>query len=401
MSGSVYEGLGVEPVVNARGCCTIIGGTLMAPSTVRAMAEAAEHFVRLDELQRAGSALVRDITGAEAGYLTSGAAAGIAMSTAAVLAGLDTERLNLLPETSGRNEVVMQWLHRNPYDHMVRAAGARVVLAGSASRCDADDLRHAISPRTAAAFFSASREYKGGLSAEDFIAAAKAEGLAVIVDASMSLPPASNLRRFVAAGADFVCFSGGKVIRGPAASGFVACRADATTLLSLINQDLDVAPATWPHRGLLEAGALTAVPDQGIARGMKIGKEEMVGLLVALQEYATRDHEAERRTWDRHLRSLRAGLRLPPGVRTSVEEVDGRPVPVLHLHLGSPQAALDVVEALAARSPRVVVDDHRAAQGVIRVNPECLTEDVVAVVATALNDALTSTGTSIDRRPTG
>jgi L-seryl-tRNA(Ser) seleniumtransferase len=401
MGRSVYDVLGVEPVVNARGCCTIIGGTLMAPATVQAMAEAAEHFVRLDELQAAGSALVSEVTGAEAGYLTSGAAAGIAMSTAAVLAGLDTDRLNALPRTSGADEVVMQRLHRNPYDHLVRAAGASLVHAGDESRCEADDLRRSISSRTVAAFFSASREYKGGLSAEAFIEVAKAEGLAVIVDASMGLPPVSNLRRFVAAGADFVCFSGGKVIRGPAASGFIACRAEATTTLSLINQDLDVAPATWTHRGLLEAGALTAVPDQGIARGMKIGKEEMVGLLVALRAYADRDHDAERRGWDRRLGAVTAALRLQGGVRAYVEEVDGRPVPVLHLAFDRSQAALEVVAALASRSPRVVLDDHRAAEGVVRISPECLTDDDVPLVAAALNDALATTETERAHAPAG
>ena len=190
----LYSGLGVRTVINARGNATLVGGTLMDPEILEAMAEAARSFVRIGDLEEAASARIASVTGAEAGYVTSGAAAGVTLATAAVLAGLDPERMDRLPETDGQpNEILIQRVHRNPYDHMVRAAGARLAEFGNDEGASADEMTARIGPATAGAFYHAQAE-RVGLPFDDFVATAHAHDLPVIVDASVSLPPRSNLR---------------------------------------------------------------------------------------------------------------------------------------------------------------------------------------------------------------
>ena len=290
---TIYDELGVRTLINARGCATLAGGTLMEPEVVAAMAAAAGSFVRIGDLQEVASRRIAALTGAEAGYVTSGAAAGLTLGAAAMLARLDPDLMERLPATGDAPaEIVVQANHRNPYDHLVRASGARLVEFGDADGATIDAMTNAIGPATVGAFFHGQAE-SVGLSIDDFVATAHAHGLPVLVDASMNLPPRSNLRRFVAAGADLVAFSGGKTIRGPQASGFLAGRADLLVSVGLQQQDMDVLPSTWARRSLVETGVIARPPAHGIGRSMKTGKEEIVGLLVALERYASRDEAAE------------------------------------------------------------------------------------------------------------
>jgi D-glucosaminate-6-phosphate ammonia-lyase len=382
---SVYARLGVRTVINARGDATLAGGTLMAPEVVDAMASAARSFVRIADLQDAAGRLIGEATGAEAGYVTAGAAAGLTLGTAAILAGLDPDRMDSLPRTDGRDGILVQASHRNGYDHLVRAAGARLVEVGGPDGATPAELEAAIDETVAGAFFQGDNE-RLGMSLDAFITSAHTHGLPVLVDASMNLPPRSNLRRFIEAGADLVAFSGGKTIRGPQPSGILAGRRDLIRSVALQHQDMDVLPETWSHRTLLDAG-LARIPQHGIGRSMKAGKEEIVGLIVALERYLARDEAAETDRWLALADALSTGLSAIPGIEahTEAESPTGRPVPASMAHVDRAVfgcSAFDIVRALAERDPIVLVGDHRANEGVLRFDPENLTEpEVEAVVA--------------------
>ena len=374
---TVYARLGVRTLINARGCATLAGGTLMDPDVVAAMAAAAGSFARIGDLQEIAGRRIAELTGAEAGYVTSGAAAGLTLGAAAMLAGLDPDRMERLPDTGdGPDEILVQATHRNPYDHLVRASGARLAQFGDAAGATTDDMAAAIGPASAGAFYHAQAEAEG-LPIDAFVAIAHAAGLPVLVDASVNLPPRSNLRRFVAAGADLVAFSGGKTIRGPQASGFLAGRADLIMSVGLQQQDMDVLAATWARRALVENGVIPRPPTHGIGRSMKTGKEEIVGLLAALERYAALDEEAEHDRWVVVADRLAEGLAGVPGlsVQRDPAQPDGRPVPMTIVTIDATAyelTAVELVRRLAERDPIVMVGDHDAESGIIRLDPENL-----------------------------
>lgn len=380
---TIYERLGVRAVINARGCATLAGGTLMDLEVVTAMADAARSFVRIGDLQEVASARIARLTGAESGYITSGAAAALSLGSAAMLARLDPDRMDRLPDTQGGpSEIIVLASHRNPYDHLVRAAGARLVECATV-----DEMNAVAGPATAGAFFHSQAEALG-LPIDMFIATAHAHDVPVLVDASMSLPPRTNLRRFIDAGADLVAFSGGKTIRGPQASGFLAGRADLILSVALQHQDMDVLAATWAQRALLANGVLVRPPQHGIGRSMKTGKEEIVGLLVALERYADRDEAVEMQRWADVARRLAAGLAAIPGLAIRIEptQADGRAVPMTVVQVDERaygRSAVALVQAFEARDPIIMLGDHEAEMGVLRLDPENLDMAGVAEIVAA------------------
>src|SRR5882724_11026916 len=249
---NVYQRLGVRTSINAKGPATRLSGGIMHVEVAAAMAEASQHCVDMAELQASASAVIAGATGAEAGYVASGAAACLLLGTAACVAGLEPSRMARLPDTTGmKDEVIVVRSQRNFYDHAVRAAGVRLVEVGLPDRYagagvrDAElwEIADAISPRTAAVFYVADTLARPSL--PEVVAVAHAAGVPVLVDAAAQLPPQDNLRRFIAEGADLVAFSGGKAIGGPQASGFLAGRADLIRSVALQHQDMDVHPRTW------------------------------------------------------------------------------------------------------------------------------------------------------------
>jgi D-glucosaminate-6-phosphate ammonia-lyase len=385
---TIYAGFGVRTVINARGNATLAGGTLMVPEVVEAMTEASRSFVRIGDLQEAANELIAGLTGAEAGYVTAGAAAALSLGAAAMLARLDPDRMDRLPDTAGGPaEIVVQRSHRSAYDHLVRASGARLVEFGGADGGTAEEMAAVIGPDTAGAFYHGQEENRG-LPIAAFTGVAHAHGLAVLVDASMNLPPRANLRRFIDAGADLVAFSGGKTIGGPQASGFLAGRRELLVSVGLQQQDMDVQPATWARRSLLETGELRRIPQHGIGRSMKTGKEEIVGLMVALQLYAERDEGAERRRWTALTDRLATDLAQIPGLTTRTEpaQADGRPVPMA-IVVVDPEAygrtAIELVRAFEALDPIVMLGDHEAEAGILRLDPENLDEGTVVALVDA------------------
>src|SRR5438067_4804204 len=224
----IYRRLGVTPIINARGTHTRLGGTLMPPEVLDAMREAAGAYVVLEELQARASEVIARATGGEAGMVTGGAAAGLLLGTAACIAGDDPAKIELLPTTAGmRNEAIMFRAHRNGYDHSVRAAGATIVDVGYGHGTLPYQLEAAFGERTALVVYLMSPwAGRGALPLPETCAIAQRHGVPVLVDAAAMLPPAENLRRFIAEGADLVTFSGGKGLNGPQGSGVLAGRVD-------------------------------------------------------------------------------------------------------------------------------------------------------------------------------
>jgi L-seryl-tRNA(Ser) seleniumtransferase len=394
----VYAKLGVRTVINAAGPLTRLGGQVMAPEVIAAMAEASRANVRMEELQERAGAVLAEVTGAEAGYVTSGAAAGVTLGIAACVAGLDVARMERLPDTRGLpNEVVVQRAHRNAYDHAVRAAGIALVEVGwpghpGVGRNLPWEMDAAISERTAAIYHMAG-DTPHALPLAAVCAIARRRGVPVVVDAAGALPPPENLRRFVGEGADLVAFSGGKAIGGPQASGLLVGRRELIASVALQNQDMDVHPKTWSQRArYLESGRLPGPPHQGFGRAFKAGKEEIVGLVTALRLYVGQDFAAVRRAWSARCAAMAGALRDLPGVEVAVHEAPHRPVPQVHLRLG-PAAKLDavaLVNRLAEGDPPICLAESFLDGGVAAIVPSCLRAEDDGVVVDAIRRALRS-----------
>ncbi len=394
----VYDRLGVAKRINGAGLLTRLGGSLMDAAVLAAMREAAGHFVDMTELQTRASAIIARHTGAEAGIVTGGAAAALTLAAAACLARLDVRVMERLPETDGlANEIIMFRAHRNTYDHALRAAGARIVdvgfndvAVGSGVRgLEAWEIEAAIGPRTAAVAFTAGMAGQAALPMVCAVAAR--HGLPVIVDAAAQLPPAENLRRFIAQGATLVAFSGGKAIRGPQGTGLLCGRRDLVASALIQQLDMDVAPETWrPADGLIPDALRAAPPHHGIGRGFKVDKESIVGLLTALELFVTRDFAAEATAMERELAAVAAALAQVPGVRTEAgNKAPGQPGlrVIFDPDQGVP-GAFAVSARLQALPVPVHLSERWAAENVLFVNPAGLRPGDGATIGQALASIL-------------
>ena len=398
---SIYDRFGVRARINAAGLLTRLGGSLMPAEVLDAMTEATGSFVDMAELQAAASGVIARHTGAEAGLVTAGAAAALTLGTAACLAGLDPARMDRLPETDTiPNEVLMCRTHRTGYDHAVRAAGARIREVGFNDRAtgagvrdvEAWELETAITPRTVAIAYAASPGSQPPLS--EVVAVGRRHRLPVLVDAAAQLPPVDNLRRFTAEGADLVAFSGGKAIRGPQGTGILCGRRDLIASAALQQLDLDVRPETWrPPESYLCRDALCAIPHHGIGRGFKVSKEEIVGLLVALERFVTLDHSAEQARQETLLATIRERLAGAPHIRVTLRSAaeTGRD-PLLELcvdEAGLGRSAFALALILQQGDPPLHLGERRAPEGILIINPVGLREGEAAIVAARLRTVLT------------
>lgn len=368
--------LGLVPAINAAGPVTRLGGHRLSAEVSQAMAMATQVHLSIPELQSWANSRIVRATGAEAGIVTSGASAALLLAAAACIARLDARVMDRLPDTSDfAAEIVVHRVHRTAYDHALRAAGARFVEVGyagypGAGRTYAWELSAAVSNRTVA-FMYALLDTDGTVSLAETAAIAHAHGLPVIVDAARAVPPSGNLRRFFREGADLVAFSGGKGLRGPQASGILAGRADLVASAALQQMDLDINQRTWAL-GSADFGSSTDhIPHNGVGRAAKVGKETIVALMVALDQFLARDDEVERARELEAVHKLASRLAQAP-VSVWVRASEGyRYRPTLLLQLDGEAAAdcaADVSMLLQSRRPPVFLGEGELDEGILKVS---------------------------------
>jgi L-seryl-tRNA(Ser) seleniumtransferase len=271
---SIYEELGVQTIINANGPSTRLSGGIPRPEVVDAMARAAESCVDIAHLQGRASEIISELTGAEAGYVTAGAAAGLLLGTAACITRLDPTKMNALPDLTGlKHEVVMARSHRNFYDKAVRSVGVTLVEVGLSDRHAGAGVRDAepwefaaaITDNTAAVLYVMNDGMQPSLA--EVIEVAHAAGVPVLVDAAAQALPPSNLRKYIDMGADLVAFSGGKVIGGPQASGVLCGRKELVGAAALQHLDQDIYWEQWvPPAQLIDKDSMVGTPHHGIGR---------------------------------------------------------------------------------------------------------------------------------------
>ncbi len=379
--GGIYRRIGVEPIVNGSTTMTRLGGSLMSAQVVEAMRQAAESFVDIVELQEAVGRRIAELTRNEAAFVSGGAAAGLFLSAIACMArDLEGGVLRLGEARHFPREFVIQRAQRYPHEESIELAGGRLVEVGSDAGTSEADLRAAIGPETAGILFVAGSPWaRGGLSLEDVVRLARERRIPVIVDAAAQLPPPDNLWMFTAAGADVVIFSGGKGLCGPATTGLVLGKAE------LLGR---VAANASPH-------------ERRMGRPMKVGKEDLIGILAAVDWYLAQDHEALGRGYEAMVDSLvRWGA-----ARSDVEVVRdwpgeaGQPTPRARItFLGALGNERDRIMAeLLAVPPRIAVEPSGG--DAIHVAPETLVPGEELVVADGIAKVLEAIGPPVAFRP--
>ena len=376
---TVYGDLGVRTLINAKGPATRLSGGIMRPEVAAAMADASQACVDIADLQAAASRLIAEATGAEAGYVASGASACLLIGAAACITGLDPGKMARLPDTTGmKNECVMVRSQRNFYDHAIRAAGLTIVEVGLPDRyagagvrdAEAWEIDDAISERTACIFYVADAQSRPPLA--EVTAVAHARGIPVLVDAAAQLPPQHNLRRFISEGADLVAFSGGKALGGPQASGLLAGRRDLVMAAALQHLDLDIFWDMWtPPAALIDKYRLKGAPQHGIGRSCKAGKEEIVGLLTALRLFIAEGDAARHARWLKDCETVAAAL--DGFLVTITGSNDTAAVPCVEITLDPDRmSATELCLRLQSGEPAVALDPGQRDKGIAAVNPMCL-----------------------------
>lgn len=387
---TIYEDLGIPPIINACGSVTRLGGAPMPPEVLRAFREAAGDAVSLEQLQAAASKRIAGHTGTEAALVTAGSAAALTLGAAAILTGCDAGRMERLPHADCfPHEFIIAREQRSGYDHAVRAAGATLVEVGfneivanaGVRRAEAWEYEAAFGPDTAGVVYSFAPESRPPL--PEVVAVAHRRGLPVLVDAAGELPPRRHLREIPATGADLVAFSGGKGIRGPQSTGILCGRRDLIAAAALQMLDMDDHPQLWdPPAEFIDKRQLTGVPRHGIGRGMKVSKEEIAALLTALDLFASGVYDERLPAFRGWLESIATALASTSAACHVVEPADCERWPLLEIAVG--EAAFDVCHRLRTGSPPVYVGHGRLAEGRLVVNPFCLRADQVPVLAERL-----------------
>ena len=324
-----YESVSVRPLINCKGTLTMYSGSVMLPEVRMAMAEASRKYVHIEELMEGVGRRIGEIMKTEFGLVINGCAAALCQVTAACVAGTDPDRIARLPDTTGmKNEVITLRTHRHVYDHAIRMVGITLVEVDD----DPDSLRAAFNERTAMVALFGDRAGDGVLTVAEIVGIAHDHGVPVFVDAAAERPDVPN--PYLADGVDAVAYSGGKCLRGPQASGLVLGRRD-----------------------LLWAAFLNGAPHHSIARPMKAGKEEIMGLLAAVEQWVQRDHEAEWKEWEGYLQTVIDAVGALPSMRTSIRQPGRSNVaPVLHMNWETSEIGIEpdeVVRLLSEGEPRV------------------------------------------------
>ena len=368
---SIYKRLGIPTVINGNATLTRLGGSIMPPEVVAAMADAAKHFIDIIELQKRVGEEIAKLTHNEAAYVSCGAAAALTLSTAACITGLDPDKREKLPhlDASMKSEVIVHRHGRVGYDFAVRQVGVTFVEIGDENGTRSDELENAITEKTAAIFYFAnpSREHLW-VPYEEAIAIAKRHNVPLIVDAAAQLPPPKNLWHFTQMGADLALFSGGKGLCGPQSSGLIVGK-----------------------KSLIEAIAFNGPPHPFIGRGMKVGKEELVGLLAAVEWYLGQDHDKLQQSYEDQVTYYDEVFSDIQGVtvhRIFPSEA-GQPMPRTEIRFDAEQLGItrnEILQQLAEGEPSIDIPGS-GENGVI-INGQTLMPGEVEIIAQRLKAIL-------------
>jgi L-seryl-tRNA(Ser) seleniumtransferase len=293
-TGNVYDELGVTTVINGQGTMTVLGGSLMRPEVEAVMALAGRHFVSVPDLEVAAGKRIAEMLKLPAGYsaiVTSGAAAAMQSGLAGILTGDNPKFIEQIPDLTGmKSEVIIQKSHRNPFDHQLRNTGAKLIVIETR-----EELRKAVNHQTAMMHFSNFANEEGQIKVDEWVKLGKELGIPTFIDAAADTPPVSHLWDYANMGYDLIAFSGGKAMRGPQCAGLLLGRKDLVGWALLNNS---------PH-------------EDTIGRSQKVGKEEIVGMVKALESYLNEDHEALNKEWQHRLEIVSAKISTIPSVTTS------------------------------------------------------------------------------------
>jgi seryl-tRNA(Sec) selenium transferase len=391
---SIYQRMfGFKRIINASGTMTLLGGSLMPPEVIQAMSEAAEDWVKLDELLEKAGQIIADIAGVPACLITSGSAAAITLATAACITGKNREKMIKLPDTDGmKNEIIWQNGHYPAYASQFKAAGGKLVVVGRepilikvpevtrlrtlpAFRilgCTRETVETAITERTCALAYTQAHfsVHEGLVSLKEYCEIAHEHELPVIVDAASELPPVSNLGWFYEQGADLTCFSGGKAMYGPNDTGFLL-----------------------GDKNLIEAATMQANPRSGIGRGFKVSKEQIVGLVVAVQRYANLDEKARLKEEMDRAEYIVNSFKDYPHVNAQIIYPDntGLPVPRVWLTLNEKTLGITVDEvstALREGEPSIYTREHYSRTGMLLIDVQVMRHGEEKIVAEKLKEVL-------------
>ena len=340
-SGNVYEELGVTTVINGQGTMTVLGGSLMRPEVEAVMTLASQHFCSIPDLEVAAGKRIAEMLKLPQGYtalVTSGAAAAMQSGLAGILTGDNEQFIQQLPDLTGmKSEVIIQKSHRNGFDHQLRSTGVKLIEIESVS-----DLRKAVNPKTAMMHFSNFANAAGLIKVDEWVKLAKEYKIPCFNDAAADTPPVSHLWDYANMGYDLIAFSGGKAIRGPQCAGLLIGRKDFVAYALLNNS---------PHEDTL-------------GRSQKVGKEEIIGMIKALESYLREDHDALTKEWWRRLDSISAEITRVPGVSTSFSVPDiANHVPHLEIHWDPRHISLeprDAAQQLRGGKPCIVLASNES-----------------------------------------
>ena len=375
---SIYDELGVKRVINAWGTITAIGGSIMPREVVEAWVEASKSHVNMDELHKRAGEIIAEITGAEAGLVTSGAAAAMVLMAAACIAGDDREKMKKLPHSEDMlNEIIIPRHMSGGYSQAFLSGGARFALVGDEKgNFTVQQIEDAITDRTVAIAYVFYITRSNLKTLREIIAVGKKHGIPVVVDAAAELPPIENLTRIITWGADLVAFSGGKDIMGPQNTGILCGRKD-----------------------LIESAFAQSCPHHAVGRPMKVSKEALVASVTALRRYASLDQAALVQEREKLVKYWIEALADVPHV--TVERVVPDPEKDEYFAQGWPRArvvleeetlgltAKEVAQALKEGNPAVYVGTGK---GDIVLNPHCIQEGEEVIVAEKLRDILQARG---------
>ena len=362
MNCPTYESIGVRPLINCRGTFTIISGSVILPEVREAIVLASQRYVNIDELMEAVGARIAELMDCEWGLITDGCAAALCQVTAACVAGSDPEKMIRLPDTAGmKNEVIVQTCHRNVYDHAIRMVGVKMIEVDTKA-----ELKAALNDRTAMFFVFGDAEERGQITTKEMADIGHEHGIPTFVDAAAERPDVPNW--YLEQGADAVAYSGGKCLRGPQASGLVLGRKD-----------------------LLQAAFLNGAPHHALARPMKAGKEEIMGLLAAVEQWIKRNHKAEWKEWERRLGVITDAVKDFASVTTTIRQRGRSNVaPVLEINWDVETIGISgtaVASQLSAGEPRIELNGN--ANG-ISIMPYMMEEGEDKIVADQLGAILNS-----------